>query len=316
MQEGEKKQILIMAHHLAGDGKSIVYFIDDIMNALNGNQILYKKMRLLSTENLPKGSKIPLFMKGYINYYNYSWKRKGRAFSTDDIKMVHDIYWKQHKTVISVGHFSNTELQELAKKAREAHVRLTSYITAAFCKFMPENISIGLAVDGRTDHNRSMGDQATGITVDYRYNKKVDFAKNARCIQKKIDKKLQCTWKKYFVLKFMGRLNGSLVDSIYMYLAGIYKNNKTARFAKVLGYSENLRDLSITNLTKLDIRNKYGFHRIRDFLFVPPIIAYGKRLIGIATLGDEMYITYHLIEDSETDSEVNYFNRVIEGLKK
>jgi hypothetical protein len=38
-----KKQILILAHHLAGDGKSLVYFIEDIMNALSGKKPPLKK---------------------------------------------------------------------------------------------------------------------------------------------------------------------------------------------------------------------------------------------------------------------------------
>lgn len=316
LQEGEKKQILILAHHLAGDGKSIVYFIEDIMNALSGKKILYKKMRLLSIDNIPGRNKMLLLMGMYVNYYNYAWKRKGEVFSIDDSKKIHDIYWEQHKTALRIEHFSSEEQQGLVKKAKEAKVTLTSYIVTAFCEARPGRISTGLAVDGRMDHNRNMGNQATGISVDYRYNKKCDFSQNARCIQKKLDKKLICPWKKYFVLNFMGALSGTLIDSIYMYLSGIYKNKKSAELAKALGYSKSLRDISITNLTRLDIPYEYGSCRISNFIFVPPIISYGKRLIGIATLGDEMYITYHLMEDDEIDSEVNYFNKVMERLKK
>jgi hypothetical protein len=316
LQQGDGTQILILAHHLAGDGKSIVYLIEDIMNALNGMHILYKEMRLLTTENLPKRSKIPLLMKPYINYYNSYWKRNRKVFSFHDIMTVHDIYWKQHKTVLRIEHFSNTELHQLRRKAKEVNVRLTSYIIAAFCESKIEGISTGLAVDGRADDNHCMGNQATGITVDYRYRKSLNLSQNARCIQKKIDRKLECTWKKYFVLKFMGSLDGTLIDAIYMHLAGVYRNHRIERFAKELGYGENANDFSITNLTKLDIPSQYGSYRIKDFLFVPPIISYGKRLIGIATLGDEMYITYHLNADSRTDYEVEYFNKVMERLKR
>ncbi|HEX3076636.1 MAG TPA: hypothetical protein VHQ24_07230, partial [Lachnospiraceae bacterium] len=316
LQQGDGTQILILAHHLAGDGKSIVYLIEDIMNALNGKHILYKEMRLLTTENLPRRSKIPLIMKPYINYFNSYWKRNRKVFSFHDIMTVHDIYWKQHKTVLRIEHFSNTELHQLRRKAKEADVRLTSYIIAAFCESKAERITTGLAVDGRVDGNRCMGNQATGITVDYRYRKSLNLTQNARRIQRKIDRKLQNTWKKYFVLKFLGLLDGTLIDAIYMYLSGIYRNHRIARFAKALGYGENSKDFSITNLTKLDIPCQYGSYRIKDFLFVPPIISYGKRLIGIATLGNEMYITYHLNEDSSTDSEVEQFNKVMERLKR
>ncbi|MFA9398155.1 MAG: hypothetical protein ACERKV_07810, partial [Clostridiaceae bacterium] len=287
-----------------------------IMNALNGKKIILKKIRNLPIENIPKDCEMPFLIRLYINYYNYVWKKNGEVFSVEDSKKIHNIYWKKHKTTIRVEHFSSLEQNRLVKKAKQANVRLTSYILTGFCESKAGKISTGVAVDGRIDHNRNMGNQATGITVNFKYNKKLSFSQNARSIQKKIDKKLNCTWKKYFVLNFMGSLSGTLIDSIYMYLSGICKNKIAEKLAKSLGYSENLRDLSITNLTKLDIPNKYGPYSIRDFLFIPPIISYGKRLIGIATLGDEMYITYNLIENFEIDFEINYFDSVMGRLKE
>lgn len=38
---------MIMAHHLAGDGKSIIYLIKDIMNALAKKPLTYKPLVLL-----------------------------------------------------------------------------------------------------------------------------------------------------------------------------------------------------------------------------------------------------------------------------
>jgi hypothetical protein len=114
----------------------------------------------------------------------------------------------------------------------------------------------------------------------------------------------------------MGSLNYNLVDSMLMYLSGIYENTITAKLAKVLGYSENIRDLSITNLTKLDIPSEYGSYKITDFLFIPPIVSNGKRIIGIATLGDEMNISYHLFEDEHLGEEEEFFRQVMERMKK
>ncbi len=53
MPSEDKTQIVIMAHHLVGDGKSIIYFVKDIMNALSGIPLTYKPLALLE-RNLPK----------------------------------------------------------------------------------------------------------------------------------------------------------------------------------------------------------------------------------------------------------------------
>lgn len=50
---GNKTQLLIMAHHLVGDGKSIIYFVKDIMNALAEIPLTYKPLTLLE-RNLPQ----------------------------------------------------------------------------------------------------------------------------------------------------------------------------------------------------------------------------------------------------------------------
>lgn len=49
----DKTQIIIMAHHLVGDGKSIIYFVKDIMNALSDIPLTYKPLTLLE-RNLPQ----------------------------------------------------------------------------------------------------------------------------------------------------------------------------------------------------------------------------------------------------------------------
>lgn len=38
---------MIMAHHLVGDGKSIIYFVKDIMNALADITLTYKPLTYL-----------------------------------------------------------------------------------------------------------------------------------------------------------------------------------------------------------------------------------------------------------------------------
>ena len=48
----DKIQILIMAHHLAGDGKSIIFLLKDIMEALSGADIKYKPMTLITKKQL------------------------------------------------------------------------------------------------------------------------------------------------------------------------------------------------------------------------------------------------------------------------
>lgn len=72
-----------------------------------------------------------------------------------------------------------------------------------------------------------------------------------------------------------------LVDSMFRYLSGGFRNPDTEKLTRTLGYSTDARDISMTYLTKLDIPSGYGAYRIKDFSFIPPVISYRKRLTGI-----------------------------------
>ena len=67
-----------------------------------------------------------------------------------------------------------------------------------------------------------------------------------------------------------------------------------------MNYGQNVKkkDLSITNLMRSDIRTEFGKFRISDIAFVPPVVSYGKNLIGIITVNDKMIVTHHTMEES------------------
>ncbi|MBD5105530.1 MAG: hypothetical protein HDT41_00860 [Lachnospiraceae bacterium] len=57
--------LLLMAHHLAGDGKSMVYFLLDVMNILIGKEVKEKPMKLVTKESFPQKS--PLYLTSNID---------------------------------------------------------------------------------------------------------------------------------------------------------------------------------------------------------------------------------------------------------
>ena len=50
--------ILFMMHHLGGDGKSLLYFIETFMRCLNGEAVEPVPFRNLTVENIPEGSEL------------------------------------------------------------------------------------------------------------------------------------------------------------------------------------------------------------------------------------------------------------------
>lgn len=57
----KQTRLLLMAHHLVGDGMSLIYFAQDIMQALNSSAALpFKPLHLLTPDAAPLKDALPL----------------------------------------------------------------------------------------------------------------------------------------------------------------------------------------------------------------------------------------------------------------
>jgi len=312
----EKISLLIMAHHLVGDGKSIVYFLEDVMKVLSGEKPEYKPLYLITKDYFPEESKLPLYLRLYAKSFNRKWRRSGRNFTWDDYYKIHETCWKERSSQVVYETFSPEEVNRIRLCAKEMGVTINSYITSAFLEANRNNSIIGFAVDARPDHNRSISNQTTGIIVRHVYSEKISFAENARRIHHKIYQKLKHPVKKFLVLQIIPFFVPTLVDSVLLHIYNLYQNKTTQKLAKVMGYKGSFkRELGITNLTKLDIPNAYGSYRITNVLFIPPVISYAKHLIGVSTTEDGMTISYHFMSNQDETEELVFFKRAIQSIR-
>lgn len=290
------ENIVFMMHHIAGDGKSLLYFIETFMKCLSGENVEYQAFRSLELKDLPAESKMPLFYRVYTKSVNRKWERVKRVFTFGDLEQAYAKFWGGRRTKVELKRYGREELASLLASAKSAGVSLTSYIITDMIKDSGRKMDVGLAVDGRFDKNRSMGNQATGISVEYKYNVSKSFDENARAVQSLMKKKLDNDVYRYFVLQFMGLLDDTLKDAMNLERAEYFTSKASAGVAEALGYGKKVKDISITNLTRVDIPLVYGDYEISEIAFVPPIVAYGKNIYGIVTTGDVMTVARHIYE--------------------
>lgn len=307
-----KTRVLIMSHHLAGDGKSVIYFIERIMKDLIGEPHEFQKLQLITEDSLPKESHLPSWMKWWIKGFNRRWDRTGQVFGFNDYYELHKVYWQNRESVVITKSFPTSNMEMIHKKAKAAKVSMNSYIIAAFLKADKNLTPVGLAVNVRNDENRTMSNQASGISVEYSYNEKLPFDGNAQEVHKRIYKKLSRPVNKYFILHFMMMFKSSLLDSIMMHIYGLYNNRVTVKVSKIMGYKSGGRtSIGITNLTKIDIENTYKDYRIENLYFIPPVVSYGRQTIGIATTESGMTVSYHCMSDRYNDSKKLVFENAM-----
>ncbi len=317
IQNSEEISLLIMSHHLAGDGKSMVCFIEDIMRALSGEKLEYKPMNLVTRESMPKQSKLPFAVRVYANSFNKKWNRAPKYFTWDDYYNVHGKYWSEHDSQIICEYFSEDETAKIKTRAKSAGVSVNSFIASAFLKENRNKGSLGIPVSVRLDSDRSMSNQTSGISVKYTYSDKKSFDKNSRALHKIIQKKLRSPVMKYFVLQFMSVISQSLTDAVLLYAHGLYNTKLVAKFAGVMGYvGSSKREVGITNLTTIDIPTQYAEYSIKNITFVPPAVSYARNIIGVSTVNGKMTITYHLMSNRNKRWHSDFFSRGIMNLRQ
>lgn len=316
----ETVTLLIIAHHLAGDGITFAYLLQDIMRVANGEKLEKKPVGLFDLSSLPRGSKLGFLMSLMLKVMNKQWKKSEKLFTFDEFKEMNSKYWSRHSSYVTTCAIAGGAYETLTAAAKNHSVSINSVITAAFIKAAYEcgekhAQDVGHAVSIREKGYSGMGNFATGISIKYVYNDSKDFWQNAKSIHKLIYIKLNDDKKKYFLLQFMGNITGTLCDAVYFSAVAGYDNKTALTFSKMFGYGGNPKGISITNLTKLPIENIYGNYEITDIVVIPPLVLNARRIIGIASLGNKMEISFSIEDDISKDSNVEYFKKAVNILQ-
>ncbi len=290
----DNTQILIMAHHLAGDGKSIIYFVKDIMNALSAIGLTYKPLTLLG-RNLPQKG-LSVTAKLYARYCKQKWNN--RFFTWRDYYHLHNKYWKTVSSDIKCETLSVDETQRIIDNAKKIGCSVNSYLVTQFLQNYPKRCEVGIPVSIRQSKNEAMSNLTSGIRINYKYDAGKTFAENAVQVHKRIAKALKRN--RVFVLQFLAELPMTLIDAVLLNTYNSYRNRLAEKTAKVMSYyGKNKRELGVTNLTLLDIPSDYGNYEIKNIIFVPPAVSYCQNVIGVSTINGRMTIAYHNIINSD-----------------
>lgn len=285
--------LLIQAHHLVGDGMSIVCFLNDIFDSLDGKTLDYKPLVLINNEYLEDKIKLKFYIRRFIKKINRLWEKSGREISWDDYYAVHNAYWKKNTSYFE---FEQYDVKKI-KSECSGIATINSYIIAKFLKDNPSLSTIGIPISVR-ENNKSMSNQTSGITVNYKYNTNKSFEYNLRKLHSNIRKVLDNNYLKYFVLSFETKVNPAIVSGLIMQKYGVYDSKLTKELMPLMGYSgKRYSDIGVTNLKNIEVKEKYNNFSVEDILFIPPKVSYSERVVGISTFRNKLTVCKHKIKN-------------------
>lgn len=131
----EKTGFVVMAHHLAGDGKAIVRLIENVMEVLSGASLTYRPMTPLTRENIPKIGKYPPAARLYPKLCNRKWRKMGSpSFSWEDYDRLYRRCWENASSYLVDKRLSEEETTRVIRAAKRIGVSVNSYIITAFLR--------------------------------------------------------------------------------------------------------------------------------------------------------------------------------------
>ncbi len=313
---GEDTTLLLSGHHLAGDANAWVFLLRDIMTCLSDPDTTLPEIpiTLCDPDTAAHGVKLPLSIRLMVKTVNGQWKRGGRQFSFEDYETLCQKYWEQRDTSVLKAVFQPEETEKLLAKCRELDITVNSALAAAFVLGAQES-SVGVAVNVREKGCETLGNYATGISVDYFPDADTSFDTRAQEVHAAIYQKLSDPKARGFLLKFMSLIAPTLIDAAYFSAFGGYANPIASRAAQMFGFTGTPKGVSLTNLARLPIPCAYGKYRLREVVFVPPLVPGASRLVGAAALDGALCLTMHF-DARETDRMQEDFSRAVGYLRR
>lgn len=285
----DSTQLLVMAHHLAGDGKSVLYLVQDIMRSFAGEALTDKPLTLLVRDSLPKKG-LSLSAKWYAAYCRKKWT--DLYLTWQDYYAIHAKYWSRTRSEIQCKTLSVDETNQIIEAAKKCGCTVNSWLITRCLQKYGDKCEVGIPVSVRKPGNESMSNFTSGISIGYQYNRRKSFEENAMQVHKKISDMLRKH--RIFVLQFLAELPMTLIDAVLLNTHGLYSNPLAEKTAEVMGYTgKKKRGIGVTNLGVLDISTAYGDYKISNVIFVPPAVSYSDNIIGVSTVNGRMSITYH-----------------------
>ncbi len=304
-------QLVLVAHHLAGDGLSMMFLVQDIMLSLAGKPVVFKPLTLLSPSSIGGSRSLNPVMRFLLERQNRSWRKTGKVFACSDYRRMVQAYWENRQMHIAHRRMEGESFAKLLQFAKKGNITLNSVLCTAMFKVQGGKMKLGLAVSVRPEGDQVMGNFASGISVHYQYNTSKDFALNTRAVQKRIRKKTDSDASRLFLLRFLQAIDQTLIDAAYFAAYDGYNHPIARRMQAMFGFKGIPVQVGISNLLRLPIQERYGAYRLKSVCFVPPLVPNNACIMGVATLGSAMELS--LVGSTEDSKAV--LDRMVQELE-
>ena len=289
--KGNETDIFFMIHHITCDGSGVFIFAEDVLDNLQGKEVAYRTSNVMTRDGVIKKGNLNFLEKLGLKKLSENWcKEEREVFGWDTYYKIHEEFWKENKTEISLTEVDGSELEEIKATCKRLGVTVNSYMVTKFMQDYQgrQKLAIPTSIRG---NDRSISCMVSSVIAYAEYNFDASFEENLVNINKILQKQIKNIRSVYYIPQFIALSDGALVDAALAQQFIGYESSRADRMRQILGlYGKDRTRLGVTNLGVLSIAKDYDTFKITKIIPIAPNVATSEKVITISTFDGKMLI--------------------------
>lgn len=307
---GDCFNMRIVEQHLGGDGRSVVFLVNEIMTNLQeieeGTFTYQDKpmipLELITQEFLDEEVPLSELLQCTVDEYNKQWKKKKRIFTYEDYLEKFNEYWLKHETGVKILRIDKQDMSQLVRVSKEKHISINNIILTSVARSFGKSEKMNVVVDSNKDRY-NMGNYAGAVLIEGLYDDNKSFWENASFIQNQVRTQLSKITDCLFVAALNSHLDCNLHDAITFDDADCIENEIAKNYNDVYGGKNNFPPFMISNLGLAELASNYGKVKVEEIEVSSPKQPNGKCNCGIITANGIMNIVMEYDKEAQYDYE-------------
>ena len=286
---GANTCFLLVFHHLLADGRGALGLAVELAELYaNGKKPGYAPEKLiLSAEDLPKNSAMPLISRMLTNKANHDWAKEGHdPLSYREYHEYADKFLKTDKVRHSLRKTESAEVRKMRGECREHSVTVNDLLVARML-ISESTDKVIIAADLRDRlpfYNKgALGNYSTAFSIAIKKKSNDEFAL-AQEVHKRVKSIISKPQQLYLILRCYAALDPALLDAAFMSAKNVFESKSAGFIGNMFFGFASPEGCSITNLGRIDN------NIIDSGFFIPPASPAIRKTQGVLTINGEMMI--------------------------
>jgi hypothetical protein len=326
---GGNTELIILGHHIIGDGIAYLNLSKDVLLALDNNIDISPQIPPLMPAGIKFKKTVPLgfLSKMYARKLNKKWRKTRIQFSEDDYLEFFKQYRIKYSPNLYVASIEEEDTKILLERSKLNGLTVNEIITSAFSAAMMEKIAnysnkgirLGVVANIRGDLVSEpydcMGNYITGILAKISYDPSESFISNAKSIAKILRGQLKDIKNRHLVVHFLNEFDKDLIESTIFAAYGNFEHQISKKLAELIGEQSENKGLGISNLGRHDLKD-YENINLLDMQFIGLAFPANLLSVSIITINNKLNICLQYNEkEIGLDKIKSIYEKAVELLK-